>query len=68
MDKLAHQTPGSLQSASEAAHAWHDHTRPGYRLKKLEVTNWGTFDSTDGRVFSLAPDGRTALLVGQNGS
>lgn len=68
MDKLAHQTLGGLQSASEAAHAWHDHTRPGYRLKKLEVTNWGTFDSTDGRVFSLAPDGRTALLVGQNGS
>ncbi|MEO8268918.1 MAG: SbcC/MukB-like Walker B domain-containing protein [Aureliella sp.] len=68
MDKLAHQTNDDLQTGAEAAHTWHDHVRPGYRLKKLEVTNWGTFDSTDGRVFSLAPDGRTALLVGQNGS
>lgn len=68
MDKLAHPTPDSLQPHSQAAHAWHDHVRPGYRLKKLEVTNWGTFDSTDGRVFSMALDGRTALLVGQNGS
>ncbi len=47
---------------------WTHNTRPGYRLKKLEVTNWGTFDSTLGQVYSLAPEGRTALLVGQNGS
>ncbi len=47
---------------------WLCHPRPGYRLKKLEVTNWGTFDSTGGRVYSLALEGRTALLVGQNGS
>ncbi len=47
---------------------WGPHPRPGYRLKKLEVTNWGTFDSSTGKVFSLAPEGRTALLVGQNGS
>lgn len=47
---------------------WSQNLRPGYRLKKLEVTNWGTFDSTTGQVFSLVPDGRTALLVGQNGS
>ena len=68
MDKLAQQIPDNLQTHSEAAHAWHEHVRPGYRLKKLEVTNWGTFDSTDGRVYSLPVDGRTALLVGQNGS
>ncbi|MCA9131746.1 MAG: hypothetical protein KDA45_01260 [Planctomycetales bacterium] len=47
---------------------WSHNPRPGYRLKKLEVTNWGTFDSRDGSVTSLAPNGRTALLVGQNGS
>lgn len=47
---------------------WIPTARPGYRLKKLEVTNWGTFDSTAGRVFQLSPEGRTALLVGQNGS
>lgn len=42
--------------------------RPGYRLQRLELYNWGTFDSTDGRVYTIEPDGRTALLVGQNGS
>ncbi|MEM8734126.1 MAG: ATP-binding protein, partial [Planctomycetota bacterium] len=47
---------------------WIPSPRPGYRLKKLEVTNWGTFDSTTGKVYQLAPEGRTSLLVGQNGS
>tara|TARA_R110002095_G_scaffold152237_1_gene131885 strand:- start:17176 stop:20580 length:3405 start_codon:yes stop_codon:yes gene_type:complete len=42
--------------------------RPGYRLQKLEVFNWGTFDSSDGNVFCFEPQGRTALLVGHNGS
>jgi uncharacterized protein YPO0396 len=42
--------------------------RPGYRLHRLEVFNWGTFDSTDGRVYRFQPDGRTSLLVGHNGS
>ena len=42
--------------------------RPGYRLHRLEVLNWGTFDSTSGTVFSATPEGRTTLLVGQNGS
>lgn len=37
----------------------------GYRLKKLELYNWGTFD---GNVFSVRPDGQTTLLIGQNGS
>ncbi len=62
MDKL------DLQTHAAGAADWLGHPRPGYRLKKLEVTNWGTFDSTDGKVYSLAPNGRTALLVGQNGS
>lgn len=69
MDKLAHQTLGSLQSDREAAHAWHDHTRPRLSIKKTRSHQLRFyFDSTDGRVFSLAPDGRTALLVGQDGS
>src|SRR5205809_2103655 len=37
----------------------------GYRLHKLEMYNWGTFD---GEVFSVRPNGQTTLLVGQNGS
>ena len=42
--------------------------RPGYRLHRLEVYNWGTFDSTDGTIYRFEPSGRTSLLVGQNGS
>ena len=37
----------------------------GFRLRRLEVFNWGTFD---GRVWSLAPDGRNALVTGDIGS
>ncbi len=37
----------------------------GYRLDRLEVFNWGTFD---GAVHALVLDGQTALLVGQNGA
>jgi uncharacterized protein YPO0396 len=38
---------------------------PGFRLSKLEVYNWGTFDSA---VYSVQPRGQTTLLVGENGS
>lgn len=38
---------------------------PGYRLAKLEVYNWGTFD---GAVYSVQPRGQTTLLIGENGS
>ncbi len=72
MDKLNDKSEGwqhsNWQTADDSDAAWLTNTRPGYRLKKLEVTNWGTFDSTAGHVYSLALDGRTALLVGQNGS
>lgn len=37
----------------------------GYRLQRLEVLNWGTFD---GRVWTLRPDGRNSLLTGDIGS
>jgi len=39
----------------------------GYRLHKIEVFNWGTFDSTNGQVYSVTPAGQTTLLVGRNG-
>lgn len=37
----------------------------GYRLQRLEVLNWGTFD---GRVWTLRPGGRNSLLTGDIGS
>ena len=42
-----------------------DNSLPGYRLHRLEVLNWGTFDGT---VHPLVLDGQTTLLVGQNGA
>jgi len=39
----------------------------GYRLHKMEIFNWGTFDSTNGQVYSVTPSGQTTLLVGRNG-
>lgn len=37
----------------------------GYRLKKLELLNWGTFDS---QIYCVRPAGNSSLLIGQNGS
>ncbi|CAN7622899.1 SbcC/MukB-like Walker B domain-containing protein [Pseudoduganella sp. LjRoot289] len=42
-----------------------DDTLSGFRLMRLEVFNWGTFDS---RVWSMQLDGRNALLTGDIGS
>lgn len=42
-----------------------DDTLSGFRLKRLEVFNWGTFD---GHVWTLALDGRNGLLTGDIGS
>ncbi len=39
--------------------------RPGFRLDRLEVFNWGTFD---GRVYRLELGGETTLLTGDIGS
>ncbi len=38
---------------------------PGFRLRRLEMLNWGTFHE---KVAVLAPEGRWTLLVGENGS
>ena len=42
-----------------------DDTRTGYRLERLEVLNWGTFD---GQVWILRPEGQTGLLTGEIGT
>lgn len=42
-----------------------DNQRAGYRLQKLEVLNWGTFDK---QVWSINPGGHNALLTGDIGS
>ncbi|PZF81241.1 ATP-binding protein [Jiangella anatolica] len=39
--------------------------RAGYRLHRLEVFNWGTFDQY---IWRLTPDGETSLLTGDIGS
>ena len=40
-------------------------TKLGFRLVRLEVYNWGTFDE---KIWSLDVDGETALLTGDVGS
>lgn len=42
-----------------------DDTQSGFRLSRLEVFNWGTFD---GRVWALQLDGNNGLLTGDIGS
>ena len=42
-----------------------DEQLAGFRLQRLEVLNWGTFDR---RVWTLRADGRNALLTGDIGS
>lgn len=42
-----------------------DDALSGFRLQRLEVFNWGTFD---GRVWALNPGGKNALLTGDIGS
>jgi uncharacterized protein YPO0396 len=42
-----------------------DDSLSGFRLQRLEVFNWGTFDA---RVWTLRAEGRNALLTGDIGS
>ncbi len=42
-----------------------DDALSGFRLQRLEVFNWGTFD---GRVWALNPGGKNSLLTGDIGS
>jgi uncharacterized protein YPO0396 len=42
----------------------------GYRLKALEVFNWGTFHEGESKadIWRIQPDGQNSLLTGANGS
>ena len=42
-----------------------DDSLTGFRLERLEVLNWGTFNQ---RVWTLKPDGRNGLLTGDIGT
>lgn len=42
-----------------------DQTIAGFRLKYLEMYNWGTFDE---KIWRVTPDGKHSLLTGANGS
>ena len=42
-----------------------DTEQAGFRLRRFEVYNWGTFN---GRVWRLSPDGANMLLTGDIGS
>lgn len=42
-----------------------DKSTAGYRLHSLSVLNWGTFHD---KVYTMKPDGRTAMITGRNGS
>ena len=53
----------TLFSALDAPSPSHQST--GYRLQRVEVFNWGTFDK---HVFSIHPHGQTSLLTGDIGS
>jgi len=55
----------NLLDAEAAHHRSGDNRLPGCRLQRLEVLNWGTFDSKVW-IFELA--GRNALLTGDIGS
>jgi uncharacterized protein YPO0396 len=55
---MTERLTGSLDFATDDALS-------GFRLQRLEVFNWGTFDA---RVWVLHPGGRNALLTGDIGS
>ncbi len=56
---------GQPTANAEAGRTPASDTLAGFRLQRLEVFNWGTFD---GRVWTLRTDGRNALLTGDIGS
>ena len=55
--------PGVLSAAEPVDEVYPDSA--GYRLQRLEVFNWGTFDK---RVWMFDVSGATALLTGDIGS
>ncbi|WP_246167799.1 ATP-binding protein [Propionivibrio limicola] len=61
IDKAFDAPSGELDFPGDGAEG----SLSGFRLQRLEVFNWGTFD---GRVWTLTLDGRNALLTGDIGS
>ncbi len=58
----------SLNHNHNHNHKWAkdgDNTSGGFRLRQLEVYNWGTFNQ---RIWRIIPSSGTALLTGANGS
>jgi len=55
----------SIEALQEGLEFASDDSHAGFRLERLELFNWGTFD---GRVWALVPDGRDTLLTGDIGS
>lgn len=43
----------------------HGRVASGFRLARLEIYNWGTFD---GQIWPMTPNNQTAVLTGANGS
>jgi uncharacterized protein YPO0396 len=54
-----------MDRESPGREAFAEEQLTGFRLSRLEVLNWGTFDS---RVWTLRADSRNALLTGDIGS
>jgi uncharacterized protein YPO0396 len=42
-----------------------DNNKAGYRLHKMQLYNWGTFD---GSIYTISPECENSLLTGANGS
>ena len=57
--------PAMLEPQSADLNFLTDDTLSGFRLQRLEVLNWGTFDQ---RVWTLQLDGKNSLLTGDIGS
>jgi uncharacterized protein YPO0396 len=59
------ETPVKIEPITLGLDFLGDDALSGFRLRRLEVFNWGTFD---GRVWTLKLDGRNGLLTGDIGS
>lgn len=65
MNEAEHPMLGTVPQRELGGGEQSTQTLTGFRLQRLEVFNWGTFDQ---RVWTLALDGRNTLLTGDIGS
>lgn len=54
-----------VQASSEAGVSERLARAGGFRMERMEVYNWGTFNQ---RIWTICPMGGTSLLTGANGS